>query len=101
MKQRIVLFGAIWLSCCAGTNLSFAAQRPLMVAEHPASILVKGTVVDENGAPSWAQVSLSLERRAEQSPTVRAPSNSKWMALPNSKSRSSAIKRSSCMQKVA
>lgn len=51
MKQRIVLFGAIWLSCCAGTNLSFAAQRPLMVAEHPASILVKGTVVDENGAP--------------------------------------------------
>ena len=51
MKQRIVLFGAIWLSCCAGTNLSFAAQRPLMVAEHPANILVKGTVVDENGAP--------------------------------------------------
>ena len=46
MKQRIVLFGAIWLSCCAGTNLSFAAQHPLIVAEHPANILEKGTDVD-------------------------------------------------------
>ena len=51
MKQRIVLFGAIWLSCHAGAGLAFAAQPPLMVAQHPATILVKGIIVDENGEP--------------------------------------------------
>lgn len=51
MKQHIVLIGAIWLSCCAGMNRSYAAQLPLMAAEQPTSNIIKGTIVDENGDP--------------------------------------------------
>ena len=51
MKQHIVLIGAIWLSCCAGMNRSYAAQLPSMAAEQPTNNIIKGTIVDENGDP--------------------------------------------------